>query len=148
MSMNVQLSLSLVHIFVGQNAQIVLEEFQTVLHSLDSIAPVGVLHPLAFRLEKKAESSLLASCPGANHLHHGRDGLVYEVQNDGLDSCEGKCETLAHATSLAGDMEDRLHISGRQKIQLFSISCWLQDQFGASSGRYEKYELTWKAYYS
>lgn len=130
--------------YVDQNARIVLEEFQTVLHSPDSIAPVGVLHPLAFHLEKKEESSSLASYPEANNVHHGIAGLVYEVKNDGLDGCEGKYDTLAHSTAIAGTMEDRLQISAKQKIRLFSISCWLQDPCESSSGRYEKYELTWK----
>ncbi|KAK4754754.1 hypothetical protein SAY87_008511 [Trapa incisa] len=115
------------------NAQIVLEEFETVLHSRDSIAPVGVLHPLAFHLEKKEETNSLGSFPNDNNLC-GRDGLVYEVHNGSIDSSEDKCESLVHTTSLAVTMDDKLHMSERQKIQLFSISCWLQDHLEDSSG--------------
>ncbi|XP_031382679.1 diphthine--ammonia ligase isoform X1 [Punica granatum] len=114
------------------NARIVLEEFQIVLHSPDSIAPVGILHPLAFQLEDKAESSLLVIHPGADDLYHKRTGLVYEVQDDGLDGCEGKCESLGDATALVDATEDRLRISVKQKTQ-FSISCCLQDPCEAST---------------
>ncbi|KAG4927635.1 hypothetical protein JHK85_054121 [Glycine max] len=40
------------------NARIVLDEYQVVMHSSDSIAPVGILHPLAFHLENKADVHL------------------------------------------------------------------------------------------
>lgn len=36
-----------------KNARIVIKNSQIVLHSSDSIAPVGILHPLAFYLETK-----------------------------------------------------------------------------------------------
>ncbi|GFP82963.1 diphthine--ammonia ligase [Phtheirospermum japonicum] len=38
------------------NARVVLDKFEVVLHSPDQIAPVGVLHPLEYHLEKKLVS--------------------------------------------------------------------------------------------
>ncbi|KAL2642116.1 hypothetical protein R1flu_009703 [Riccia fluitans] len=41
---------------VFTNARIILDEFSVELHSADSIAPVGCLHPLKFHLEAKSEA--------------------------------------------------------------------------------------------
>ncbi|KAJ4887491.1 endoribonuclease [Raphanus sativus] len=48
------------------NARIVLDEFEVKLHSPDSIAPVGVLHPTIFHIEKKgnADSNSVEEEPG------------------------------------------------------------------------------------
>ena len=36
-----------------QHARVVLDEWQTCLHSPDTFAPVGVLHPVSFHIELK-----------------------------------------------------------------------------------------------
>ena len=36
-----------------QHARVVLDEWQTRLHSPDTFAPVGVLHPVSFRTQRK-----------------------------------------------------------------------------------------------
>ncbi|KAG6557626.1 hypothetical protein Mapa_000907 [Marchantia paleacea] len=46
-----------------KNARIILDEFSIELHSADSFAPVGVLHPLKFHLEPKSDAWSPDSCP-------------------------------------------------------------------------------------
>lgn len=45
-----------------KNARIILDEFSIQLHSADSFAPVGVLHPLKFHLEPKSDAWAPDSC--------------------------------------------------------------------------------------
>ncbi|XP_030460717.1 diphthine--ammonia ligase isoform X1 [Syzygium oleosum] len=116
------------------NARIVLEEFQVILHSSDSIAPVGILHPLAFHLETKAESASLSGCDKMNDLHHENMGLVYEVQAESLEGCEDAMESVADVNVLTKAADDGLQISTKKEDLPFSISCWLGASEKASSG--------------
>ncbi|XP_057518322.1 diphthine--ammonia ligase isoform X2 [Amaranthus tricolor] len=115
-------------------ARIVLDDFKVVLHSSDSIAPVGVLHPLAFHLEPKG----LATDSSDSNLRNGiccEDvNCVYEVQGD--------C-TLLHANpsqrseSLSDIIENTICHLKMSKIDMgdtFFICCWLQDADGFSTG--------------
>ncbi|XP_059665726.1 diphthine--ammonia ligase isoform X2 [Cornus florida] len=108
------------------NASIVLDEFQVVLHSSDSIAPVGILHPLTFHLENKPEHVSLSdnnssgSCPG-------KMDSVYEVLGDCPERCEVKSQSFVVALSSTEVPEHKLHISKTKRDNTFSISCWLQD---------------------
>ncbi|XWS57767.1 hypothetical protein CRYUN_Cryun09bG0201500 [Craigia yunnanensis] len=66
-----------------------LDEFQVVLHSSDSIAPVGVLHPLKFHLERKASSSLSGN-DKTNDLC--RENIsIFEVQDENPQECKAPC---------------------------------------------------------
>ncbi|XP_020250608.1 diphthine--ammonia ligase isoform X2 [Asparagus officinalis] len=118
------------------NARIVLDKFHVILHSPDSIAPVGVLHPLAFHLEHKSSISSLSSS-NAN-IYDGLEKLdhIYEVQGDGLQSCLVKCQPM----SLAGnsDMANKssLCISTFER-DTFSVGCWSQSSSKSSEGLWE-----------
>lgn len=110
------------NIYDFQNARIVLDKFRVILHSPDSIAPVGVLHPLAFHLESKREVVSISSS-GANN----QDGLekmdrVCEVQGDSLPNYMVPCQSIDLA-SYSGSEEPILCIS-TSKRDIFSVGCW------------------------
>ncbi|XP_039163343.1 diphthine--ammonia ligase isoform X1 [Eucalyptus grandis] len=107
------------------HARIVLEEFQVILHSSDSIAPVGILHPLAFHLETKAESVSVGGCDKMNDLRHENTGLVYEVQAENSEGCVDAKESVADVNVLTKAADDGLQISTKKEDLAFSISCWL-----------------------
>ncbi|CBI22361.3 hypothetical protein VitviT2T_021477 [Vitis vinifera] len=119
------------------NARIVLDEFQVVLHSSDSIAPVGILHPLAFHLENKVESISLSATNGTNDACLEKIDSVCEVQGDCLRRCAAKGESVDAASDLDDVIEHRLLISKTRKDNLFSMCCWLQDSSKTSSGLQE-----------
>lgn len=100
-----------------------LDEFQVVLHSQDSIAPVGVLHPSTFHLEKKGH-------PGSDSLEE-EQGLVFEVHGDGPNRSES---THQQDNGLVEHKRDRLHLSKTEKENTFSICCWLEDSSESSTG--------------
>ncbi|WMV51849.1 hypothetical protein MTR67_045234 [Solanum verrucosum] len=75
------------------NARIVLDEFQIVLHSPDSIAPVGILHPLAFHLENKVESISSNGIDEASNLD-----TVFEVEGDVQQEGEAASEFVAKSS--------------------------------------------------
>ncbi|WVZ08430.1 hypothetical protein V8G54_021776 [Vigna mungo] len=68
------------------NARIVLDEHQVVMHSSDAIAPVGILHPLAFHLENKADVQHLKLQDNIHDICTQKLGSVYEV-HDSLEGC-------------------------------------------------------------
>ncbi|CAN1234007.1 Diphthine--ammonia ligase [Linum perenne] len=114
------------------NARIVLDEFQILLHSPDSIAPVGVLHPSKFHLERKRDSvsgndSIPESC-------QKEGGIVIEVQGDCPEETDTICQPVASDTVSVLHLDDRLCISRTRKNNTFSISCWLQDSSRTSAG--------------
>ncbi|KAL1211604.1 hypothetical protein V5N11_023609 [Cardamine amara subsp. amara] len=114
------------------NARIVLDEFQVVLHSPDSIAPVGVLHPSTFHLEKKGH-------PGSTSLEK-EQGLVFEVHGDGLNRSESTHQQDNGIVDLVEHTRDRLHLSKTEKENTFSICCWLEDSSESSTGLKEDLE--------
>ena len=116
-----------------QNARIVLDEFQVMLHSPDSIAPVGVLHPLAFHLENKVES---ISSSAINDACLEKIDSVCEVQGDCLRRCIAMTQSIDAASSLDDVIEHRPLISKTRKDNLFSICCWLQDSSKTSAGKH------------
>lgn len=117
-----------------QNARIVLDKFHVILHSPDSIAPVGVLHPLAFHLEHKSAISSLSSS-NAN-IHDGLEKLdhIYEVQGDGLQSCLVKCQPMSLAENSDMANKSSLCIS-TFKRDTFSVGCWSQSSSKSSEGK-------------
>ncbi|XP_047325929.1 diphthine--ammonia ligase [Impatiens glandulifera] len=106
-----------------KNARLVLDEFEIKLHSLDSIAPVGVLHPLVFRLESKMENQSL----------NGPDDDVKEVLGDDKKLFEVECQIANVPSDLVQIVENKLQISKTRKANTFSISCWLQESCGTSA---------------
>lgn len=125
-----------------KNARIVLDEFQIVLHSSDSIAPVGILHPLAFHLENKVESiSSNGIDEGSNVCQRNMD-TVFEVQGD-VQQQEGAAarEYVAISSERSGVSKQELKVSKTMKDSVFSISCWLQDSCKNSSDLQEDLEV-------
>ncbi|KAK3200759.1 hypothetical protein Dsin_024174 [Dipteronia sinensis] len=119
------------------NARIVLDEFQVVLHSADSIAPVGVLHPLAFHLEKKESSPSLNGSQRTEDFCGEKTGSVFEVQGDHTERREATCQSVAEVTDLVKVNNHKIHISRTKKDNTFSICCWLQDPLKTSAGLQE-----------
>ncbi|XP_044483103.1 diphthine--ammonia ligase isoform X3 [Mangifera indica] len=119
------------------NARIVLDEFQVVLHSPDAIAPVGVLHPLAFHLESKSVSSSLSGSEKTENLCKEKTGVVFEVQGEYPERCESISQSTAEVTNLVEVTNHRLYSSKTKKDNAFSISCWLQVSCKTSAGLQE-----------
>lgn len=107
-----------------------LDEFQIVLHSPDSIAPVGILHPLAFHLENKVESISSNGIDEASNLD-----TVFEVEGDVQQEGEAASEFVAVRSERSGVTKQELKVSKTMKDNVFSISCWLQDSSKNSSGK-------------
>ncbi|XWS64763.1 hypothetical protein CRYUN_Cryun05aG0031400 [Craigia yunnanensis] len=122
------------------NARIVLDEFQVVLHSSDSIAPVGVLHPLKFHLERKVSSSLSGN-DKTNDLCGENMTSVFEVQGENPQEHRALCESVLEVTDLVEVSSNRLHLSKTEKDSTFSICCWLQDPSEPSAGLQEDLKL-------
>ncbi|XP_020211998.1 diphthine--ammonia ligase isoform X2 [Cajanus cajan] len=108
------------------NAHIVLDEYQVVMHSSDSIAPVGILHPLAFHLENKADVQYLKSQEKIHEIYTQNLGSVFEVQ-DSLEGCETTCKPVGYRAGPADSIEHTFNISRTNNTGTFSICCWLQD---------------------
>ncbi|KAG2316209.1 hypothetical protein Bca52824_019331 [Brassica carinata] len=114
------------------NARIVLDEFEVKLHSPDSIAPVGVLHPTIFHLEKKgnADSNSVEEEPG----------LVFEVQGDGPNTTESTCQLDNGIVDVVEHTRTKVNLSKTGKDNTFSICCWLEDSRESSTGLKEDLE--------
>lgn len=108
-----------------------LDEFQVILHSSDSIAPVGVLHPLKFHLESKKTAR---DSDTAEIICLENKGSVIEVHGDSSQTCDSTSQSVAEVTNLIKIAENRLHVSKTQKGDLFSMACWLRDSSKSSSG--------------
>ncbi|KAF3685835.1 hypothetical protein FXO37_00226 [Capsicum annuum] len=115
------------------NARIVLDKFQIVLHSSDSIAPVGILHPLAFHLETKVESIYSNGIDEDSNVCQGNVDTVFEVQGDVQQEGEAASEFVAGSSKRPSVTKQELKVSKTMKDNVFSISCWLQDSCKNSS---------------
>ncbi|GLT68062.1 hypothetical protein SLA2020_403240 [Shorea laevis] len=122
------------------NARIVLDGFKIVMHSSEAVAPVGILHPLAFHLENKAESCSSSGIDETSETCKQKVGFVFEVQGDCLHRCEATCQSAAEVTKLDEVAERRLYISRTKNHNTFSICCWLQDSCETSAGLQEDLE--------
>ncbi|XP_042516868.1 diphthine--ammonia ligase [Macadamia integrifolia] len=116
-----------------KNARIVLDEFQIVLHSSDSIAPVGVLHPSAFHLEYKKECTF-SDCEGRSNTCLKKMGYVCEVEGDCVPECEAKSLTVDSVLEFSEIAGVKLHISRSRRGDTFSIGCWIKDSSRTSEG--------------
>ncbi|GAV82994.1 LOW QUALITY PROTEIN: Ribonuc_L-PSP domain-containing protein/ATP_bind_4 domain-containing protein, partial [Cephalotus follicularis] len=119
------------------NAKIVLDEFQVVLLSSNSIAPVGVLHPLMFHLDNKRESSSSCGSHTIDDLSTEKMDFVCEVQGDSTQINEATCQSVIEVTDLVEVTDHRLHISKTKKDDTFSICCWLEDSSKTSAALQE-----------
>lgn len=117
-----------------KNARIVLDDSEVVLHSSDSIAPVGVLHPLAFHLEPKGLSIGSSDSNLDNGISLDDMNCVYEVQGD----CTLLHVDQSHLSDSLSDMIENttchLQMSKVDRGDTFSICCWLQDSHRYSTG--------------
>eukprot|EP00258_Populus_trichocarpa_P022875 XP_024438894.1 diphthine--ammonia ligase isoform X1 [Populus trichocarpa] len=118
------------------NARIVLDEFQTVLHSPGSIASVGVIHPLAFHLENK-DTVISLDNDKASDSSLEKKGSVFVVQGDFPQRSQATCQSNSETTNLVEVRDDRIYISKTKKDNIFSICCWLQDSCKTSAGSHE-----------
>ncbi|KAL9225516.1 hypothetical protein vseg_001430 [Gypsophila vaccaria] len=115
-------------------ARIVLDDFQVILHSSDSIAPVGVLHPLAFHLESKefCTDSNGGNLSNGSCLEHMN--CVYEVEGDNSMKTLDKIEDLQSHPNLIENAASHLQTSETKSRDTFSICCWLKDSGRSSCG--------------
>ncbi|KAH6762662.1 endoribonuclease [Perilla frutescens var. hirtella] len=110
-----------------ENARIVLDKFEVVLHSPDQIAPVGVLHPLEYHLEKKLASLSDIENDKINEVSVGDFNLVHEVVGDFQDILEAPSPKNDLISDSVVSTKQELRISQSKKENTFSITCWLQD---------------------
>lgn len=128
-----------------KNARIVLDQFQVVLHSADSIAPVGVLHPLSYHLVHKQEASSISESNRSIVVQQSEImDSVYEVQENDIQICEAEGQSVAVALDVAGVREHKLHIARTLKDNTFSISCWLQNSSETSIDMQEELKIILK----
>uniref|UniRef100_A0ACD5ZBP1 Uncharacterized protein n=1 Tax=Avena sativa TaxID=4498 RepID=A0ACD5ZBP1_AVESA len=111
-----------------RNARIVLDDFKVILHSADSIASVGILHPLAFHIEPKPDSS---SSIEDGTIVQENSSRLYEV-NGGIahTDVEDKPTWSPTPTSDAYPNID-VCISKTGKT-LFTIGSWIKEPSSAS----------------
>ncbi|KAK7286577.1 hypothetical protein RJT34_21665 [Clitoria ternatea] len=108
------------------NARIVLDEYKVVMHSSDAIAPVGILHPLAFHLENKADVQSLKSQDNIHGICLQKVGSIFEVK-DSLEECEATCKPVDYGPDPIDDIDHKFKISRTNNKSTFSICCSLQD---------------------
>ncbi|PAN08841.1 hypothetical protein PAHAL_1G440100 [Panicum hallii] len=103
------------------NARIILDDYEVILHSADSIASVGILHPRAFHLEHKPDSS---DTIGDGSVTQDISSCVYEV--DEVITCtDEEKHTLNPAVDACTNKDLCISKTGKN---LRSISCWIQDR--------------------
>ncbi|XP_028798731.1 diphthine--ammonia ligase isoform X2 [Neltuma alba] len=106
------------------NARIMLDEYQVVMHSSDSIAPVGILHPSAFHLENKADAQPLR--PQDNEHKMEKLGNVFEVHGC-PERREASCGPIDDVAGLIDGSKHKFRFSRTKNKSAFSMCCWLQD---------------------
>ncbi|XP_042046236.1 diphthine--ammonia ligase-like [Salvia splendens] len=115
-----------------KNARIVLDKYEVILHSSDQIAPVGVLHPLEYHLEKKLVPLSETDNDKINEVPVGESYLVHEVVGDFQDILEAASPKNVVISNLEVETKQEIHISKSKKKNTFSVTCWLQDAFKTS----------------
>ncbi|KAF9609818.1 hypothetical protein IFM89_018672 [Coptis chinensis] len=113
-------------------ARVVLDGFEVVLHSSDSIAPVGVLHPTTFHLEHKIGPT--SSCSNKWNGVSNEMGFIFEVQGDFVANSEPNCKSQVLASDFTLPTTSKLHISKTKHNNTFSMGCWVHDPRGTSEG--------------
>lgn len=117
-----------------QNARIVLDKFEVILHSSDQIAPVGVLHPLEYHLEKKLVPLSVTENGKINEVPVRELNLVHEVMGEFQDTVEAPLPKNVLISDLGVDTKQDLRFLKSKKKNTFSITCWLQDSSNTSAG--------------
>jgi len=110
------------------NARIILDDYEVIFHSADSIASVGILHPRAFHLEHKPDSS---DRIGDGSVTQDISSCVYEVDEVITHTDVEEKYTLNPAVDAYTNID--LCISKTRK-NLCSIGCWIQDCSRDSEG--------------
>ncbi|KAJ1281554.1 hypothetical protein BS78_04G314100 [Paspalum vaginatum] len=110
-----------------RDARIILDDSEVILHSADSIASVGILHPQVFHLEHKPSSDGIGdgsvTQESSSCLHEVDEAITYiDVEEKQTSS------SVVDAYTNIG-----LCISKTGK-NLCSIGCWIQDPSRASEG--------------
>lgn len=113
-----------------QNARIILDDYEVILHSADSIASVGILHPRAFHLEHKPDSS---DRSGDGSVTQEISSCLYEVDEDNTHTVAEEKQTLSPAVDAYTNIDLCISKTGKN---LRSIGCWIQDRSIASEGEY------------
>ncbi|KAL8110252.1 diphthine--ammonia ligase isoform X2 [Apium graveolens] len=108
-----------------ENARLLLDEYQIVLHSSDSIAPVGILHPSGFHVEQKLKADSRANGVSSESMDS-----VYEVQGDCTQSSDADCSSTNKVFDFVTQEHHRLHVSEMVNDNMHSISCTLQNSRG------------------
>ncbi|KAJ4837444.1 hypothetical protein Tsubulata_023173 [Turnera subulata] len=126
------------------NARIVLGKYQIALHSPDSIASVGVIHPQEFHLESKEKSPLFIVDGKTNASSLEKPGSVFEVEGDCPQTSGSVCQPIAEVTDLVDVPHQRPHISKTKKDNIFSMCYWLQESYENSSALEEDLKIVLK----
>ncbi|XP_052211027.1 diphthine--ammonia ligase [Diospyros lotus] len=116
-----------------KHARLVLDEFDIILHSSDSIAPVGIIHPSTFHLEPKLDTESLSDSDTSNGINLKNMGAVCEVLGDCTQRCEVECHSVDQNFDIAEVTDSKLHISKTRNDGIFSISSWFQDSCKTSA---------------
>lgn len=117
-----------------KNARIVIDKFQIMLHSLDSIAPVGILHPSSFHLEPKLQNMASREGNDGTYMNSSVTDWVIEVEgNDIIGNC--KDDNRLDTSPVDPDIEHKrsLLISKTQN-DILTIGCWLEGSFKPMQG--------------
>lgn len=121
-----------------QNARLLLDEYQIVLHSSDSIAPVGILHPSGFHVEQKLKAEPLNESEDdsrANGVSSESMDSVYEVQGDCTQSSDADCSSIDKVFDFVTQGHHTFHVSEMVNNNMHSISCSLQNLNGTEGGK-------------
>ncbi|KAK1621203.1 hypothetical protein QYE76_026720 [Lolium multiflorum] len=113
-----------------RNARIVLDDFEVILHSADSIASVGVLHPLAFHVEAKPGSS---SRIEDGTIAQESSSCLYEV-NGGIVQTDVEDKPTRNQTPTSDGYPSMDVCISKTGKTLFSIGCWIGEPSSASKG--------------
>ncbi|KAK9087348.1 hypothetical protein Syun_029742 [Stephania yunnanensis] len=111
------------------NAKIVLDDFKVVHHSLDSIAPAGVLHPLTFHLEHKRE--FISSTSDDYDVRENGRPSIFEVE-----ACVQHVGALCHSVTseVVMDKDIELEVARTKRDDTFSVICWIHGSSKPSGG--------------
>ncbi|CAA7403953.1 unnamed protein product [Spirodela intermedia] len=116
-----------------KNARIILDDFKVILHSEDSIASVGILHPVAFHLECKNGSLLSFSGEsGRNEVGLNKICNVHEVKGDYLSEMV-RCPPVNSASDSLDAKKKSVYMS-RTKGCTFSMASWVQNSSQTPEG--------------
>uniref|UniRef100_A0ACD5YW18 Uncharacterized protein n=1 Tax=Avena sativa TaxID=4498 RepID=A0ACD5YW18_AVESA len=111
-----------------RNARIVLDDFEVILHSADSIASVGILHPLAFHIEPKSGSS--SSIEDGTIVQENSSSL-FEV-NGGIAHTDVEEKQTLNPTPTSDAYPNIDVCISKTGKSLFSIGCWIKESSSAS----------------